>query len=90
LIASGGDYSGECCDTIANCPNAYDSSTTDTVASGWLASTVTFASVDLAVHACPMKEDVCKSVYRSGTFGTEWANTGGYWMGLLSDAAWTT
>ena len=53
------DYAGECCDTLANCPNAYDAGTGDTVTAGWLASTVTFASVDMAVHACPMKSWKC-------------------------------
>jgi outer membrane lipoprotein SlyB len=55
-------YGGECCDTLANCPNAYDSSTGDNVAAGWKASTVTFASVDMAVHACPFKTTKCSNV----------------------------
>jgi len=86
----GGDYTGECCDSIENCPNAYDSSTTDKVASGWLASTVTFASVDMAVHACPNKFIVCSTLYNWADADTKWANPAGYWIGLLSDAAWST
>lgn len=58
-IPSGEAYAGECCDTLANCPNAYDSGTSDNVKAGWKASTVTFGSVDLAVHACPQKADLC-------------------------------
>ena len=49
LIESGLDYAGECCDVLSNCPNAYDSSQSDNVASGWKASTVTFSSVDMAI-----------------------------------------
>ena len=52
-------YAGECCDTIANCPNAYDAGTTDNVKAGWKASTVTFTSVDMAVHSCPYKSWKC-------------------------------
>ena len=54
-------YAGECCDTLANCPNAYDSGTSG-VASGWKASTVTFATVDMAIHACPMRTTKCMNV----------------------------
>jgi hypothetical protein len=90
LLASGEDYYGECCDTLSNCANAYDSSTSDNVASGWLASTVTFAEVDMAVHACPMKTDVCKVVYRSDSRATEVTNTGGYTIGLEAGTNWTT
>ena len=55
------DYTGECCETLATCPNAYDASTTDNVKAGWKVSTVTFASVDMAVHACPIKSWKCAS-----------------------------
>jgi hypothetical protein len=54
-------YGGECCDTLANCPNAYDSGTGDTVKAGWKASTVTFASVDMAIHACPFRTTKCNN-----------------------------
>ena len=53
------DYAGECCDSIENCPNAYDAGTADNVKAGWKASSVTFASVDMAVHACPFKSWKC-------------------------------
>lgn len=82
MISVGGDYAGECCDSIENCPNAYDSSESDSLASGWLSSTSTFASVDMAVHACPMKADVCKSMYNYDAKATKYANPGGYWVGL--------
>jgi hypothetical protein len=58
-LGSSDEYSGECCDSLANCPNAYDSGGTDNLASGWKASSVSFNSVDMAVHACPMKESKC-------------------------------
>lgn len=58
-VSNSDGYLGECCDTLANCPNAYDSSTSDKVKAGWKASTVTFASVDMAVHACPFKSSKC-------------------------------
>ena len=58
-VSDSDGYLGECCDTLANCPNAYDSSTSDKVKAGWKASTVTFASVDMAVHACPFKSSKC-------------------------------
>jgi hypothetical protein len=54
-------YAGECCDTIANCPNAYDAGAPNSVKAGWKASTVTFSNVDMAVHACPFKAHKCKN-----------------------------
>jgi hypothetical protein len=37
----------------SNCAEAYNSSEDNNTASGWLASSVTFSSVDIAIAACP-------------------------------------
>lgn len=63
ITATDEDYAGECCDSIENCPNAYDSGTVDNVKAGWKASSVTFNSVDMAIHACPFKAWKCTNVY---------------------------
>ena len=90
LITGSTNYAGECCDKIENCPNAYDNSTSDLVRSGWKASSVTFASVDMAVHACPMKQEKCANMYNVEKKATDAANMGGYVIGLQAEQAWTT
>jgi hypothetical protein len=89
-VINSGDYTGECCDTIANCPNAYDSGTSDNVKSGWKASTVTFGTPEMAVHACPQKSSVCKSAYNWAEYDTKYTNPGGYVVGLEASKTWTT
>ena len=59
-LVSGENYSGMCCETFdADCGSAYDSSQTNNLATGWKASHLIFTSVDMAIAACPQKEDVC-------------------------------
>jgi hypothetical protein len=43
----------------SDCVSAYDSSATNNTASGWSASTSVFSDLDLAIAACPQKDDVC-------------------------------
>lgn len=102
VLGSSTDYSGECCDSIENCPNAYDSGGTDSLASGWKASSVSFNSVDMAVHACPMKESKCWTsscdTYNKATQACnydgdqgemDW-DVNGYGLGMRKSALWTT
>ena len=89
-LINSGDYAGECCDTIENCPNAYDSASSDKVKTGWKSSSVTFSTPEMAVHACPMKASVCKSAYNWASYATEMSNPGGYVVGLSASSSWTT
>jgi len=43
----------------SDCASAYDSSATNNTASGWSASSSVFSDLDLAIAACPQKDDVC-------------------------------
>ena len=46
----------------SDCANAYDASTSNKLKSGYRASSLDFASKDLAVAACPTKKDLCGPV----------------------------
>ena len=89
-LINSGDYAGECCDTIENCPNAYDSTTSDKVKTGWKASTVTFSTPEMAVHACPMKASVCKMAAGWDNYATDISTAGGNIVGLSASSSWTT
>ena len=59
-LDTGENYAGKCCATFdADCGAAYDNTRTDNLAQGWKASHLTFTSVDVAIAACPQKDDVC-------------------------------
>ena len=80
LIATGGAYSGECCENMSDTTNCGNSiASTDTLSDGWATVNPVGGDRDLAVSKCPTKADLCGGVKEVMLHSDEQVMMSGAW-----------